>query len=52
MILKSASGGSEQPGLDCLSIFPFSAPIEVMLRFGITGITIWQIITSRVLKNG
>ena len=29
-----------------LSIFPFSAPVEVMLRFGITGIPIWQIITS------
>ena len=28
------------------SIFPFSAPVEVMLRFGITGIPIWQIIAS------
>ena len=32
-----------------LSIFPFSAPVEVMLRFGITGIPIWQIITSIVV---
>ena len=29
-----------------LSIFPFSAPVEVMLRFGITGIPVWQIFTS------
>jgi ABC-2 type transport system permease protein len=29
-----------------LSIFPFSAPVEVMLRYGITGIPPWQVITS------
>lgn len=31
------------------SIFPFSAPVEVILRFGITGIPVWQIFTSMVV---
>jgi ABC-2 type transport system permease protein len=34
------------PAWVVLSIFPFSAPVLVMLRLGLTGVPVWQLVTS------
>jgi ABC-2 type transport system permease protein len=36
----------DSPAWVVLSIFPFSAPVLVMLRMGMTGVPAWQLIAS------
>jgi ABC-2 type transport system permease protein len=36
----------DNPAWVALSIFPFTAPVEVMLRLGLTGVPFWQLALS------
>jgi ABC-2 type transport system permease protein len=36
----------DSPAWVALSIFPFTAPVEVMLRLGLTGVPFWQLALS------
>jgi ABC-2 type transport system permease protein len=39
----------DSPVWAVFSIFPFSAPVLVMLRLGMTGVPLWQLITSMAI---